>query len=168
MSTPELIAYLCFAAYLVGFLALTRAVARGGTDPWLFARGAGIQTITGWTFLLGFVALLVIPLVHLVAPASRCAPSPVRRRSQSPERPPQLRARASRSVGRRGSWRVGARESSVGGLVSDGPFACGRARSGCSWRAGCWLRRRQSQDAGASARQFDSLPSTLALSYPGG
>ena len=50
MSTPELLAYLCFAAYLVGFLALTRLVTSSGTDPWLFAREGGVQTVTGWTF----------------------------------------------------------------------------------------------------------------------
>ena len=129
MSTPELIAYLCFATYLVGFLALTRVVARSGTDPWLFARGAGVQTITGWTFRLGFAALLVIPLVHLVAPglAMRLGSWPL----------PVAIAGATLAAGgaslalwaqarMRGSWRIGAWEGSVGSLVSDGPFAWSR------------------------------------------
>ena len=41
MSTPELIAYLCFAAYLVGFLALTRAVADAIRAPVIASGGVG-------------------------------------------------------------------------------------------------------------------------------
>jgi protein-S-isoprenylcysteine O-methyltransferase Ste14 len=117
MSTPELIAYLPFAVYLVGFLALTRAVTRSGTDPWLFARGGGVQILTGWTFRIGFALLLVIPLVPIITPglAMRLGAWPL---------PIAIALRAQVRMG--SAWRIGASEGRVGRLVIDGPFAWSR------------------------------------------
>jgi protein-S-isoprenylcysteine O-methyltransferase Ste14 len=129
MSTPELIAYLPFAVYLVGFLALTRAVTRSGTDPWLFARGGGVQILTGWTFRIGFALLLVIPLVHIVTPglAMRLGAWPLPIAIAGATLAVSGAALALRAQVRMGSaWRIGASEGRVGRLVIDGPFAWSR------------------------------------------
>lgn len=129
MTTPELIAYAIFAAYLVAFLALTRGVSRTGVNPWLFARGGGIQAVTGWTFRLAFVLILAFPLIHVLAPglALRVDPWP----------PPVAIAGAALAASGGGlalwaqahmgaSWRIGAAEGRLGVLVADGPFAWSR------------------------------------------
>jgi protein-S-isoprenylcysteine O-methyltransferase Ste14 len=129
VTTPELIAYLAFAAYLVAFLALTRRISRTGTDPWLFARGGGTQTVTGWMFRLGFALLLAQPLVHSLAPglALRLDPWPPTVAILGAALATTggvLALWAQAHMG--GSWRIGAAEGRVGTLVADGPFAYSR------------------------------------------
>lgn len=129
MTTFELAAYTVFTVYLLAFLALTRGVARAGADPWLFARAGGVQTITGWTFRLGFALLLATPLVHVLAPelAVRVDPWPSAIAAMGAALAAGgagLALWAQAHMG--GSWRIGATEDRVGALVSDGPFAWSR------------------------------------------
>ncbi len=129
MTAPEIIAYAAFAAYLIAFLALTRGISRSGTDPWLFARGGGTQTVTGWTFRLGFALLLATPLVHALAPSLTLRLDPW------PRSVAIVGAALAISGGALGlwaqshmgnSWRIGAAKGRVGRLVSDGPFVWSR------------------------------------------
>ncbi|MCB1402514.1 MAG: hypothetical protein KDJ81_06865 [Rhodobacteraceae bacterium] len=119
-----------FAAYVAGFLLLTRRMAHAsGDDPWLFARRSGTQRWTALAFRLGFALLAALPLIRLIAPRT---PETVAAWPAALGWLGLLLAVAGAGLALRAQahmgafWRIGAAEGGLGRLVTDGPFAWSR------------------------------------------
>lgn len=134
MSGMEMASYLMAVVYVISFLSMSAILAReSGREIWLFDRGGENQRLPAALFRLAFTGAIIWPLC-VAAFGRPWAADPLHAALDGPWHDVLghllivigacLALLSQRYMG--ASWRIGAAQGDLGGLVERGPFAISR------------------------------------------